>query len=325
MAITNKLFDVKNGLSVANTIVLSNTSGVLNISNINTLTVTQNTLVANITATQNCNVSNISATGNIVGNNLVVTTYVNVGNISATATMTAQNLIATVNAAVTNLFSGNVAYNSSAWAGIYSIYASQNANNFGSVGIQNRYGPGANASADFVAISDDGSDTAFYIDLGINNSSANDALYPTLGKRDSYLIGSGNAINTSNMTIGTLSQGSNVQFIVGGNANSNISMWLSPVTGGGANLRLVGNISTNQNIITTQNVTTGNVSVTTLSNTSLLNASANIYTANVFVTQNIQMANGAPIYFGGGQANVANALFSISYNVTANSLDFLFI
>ena len=99
-----------------------------------------------------------------------------------------------------NAFHGNTAYNSAAWSGSYYFFGAQSANNYGGIGIQNRYAAGANASADFVAISDDGSDTAFYIDMGINNSQVNDAGYPFLGRRDSYLIGSGNTINTSNMS-----------------------------------------------------------------------------------------------------------------------------
>ena len=40
MAVTNKTFSVKNGIDVANTIIVSNTSGTINISNVTSINAT---------------------------------------------------------------------------------------------------------------------------------------------------------------------------------------------------------------------------------------------------------------------------------------------
>lgn len=310
MPTTNRTFSVKNGLDVANTIVISNTSGVLNISNIQLMN------VVNLNTSGNINTSGtVNVTGAIMSNNGVlaggtwtptfsdgvVIDYVNNnGRVSVgsgdsltiytggVGTTTMMNISSTGANIVGVTYTGNANANVSAWSGSYQLFSTQNANTYGSVGVQNRYGPGANASADFVAISDDGNDTTFYIDMGINNSGANDAVYPALTKRDSYVIGSGNATNTSNMTIGTGSQSSNLQFIVGGFANNNIAMWITPVPGGGGNVRIVGNVSTNQNLSVTQNGTFGNISTANIVVTNPITQFANngVYVAGTLVANN---------------------------------------
>jgi hypothetical protein len=198
-------------------------------------------------------------------------------------TNVASILNVTANIYTENIFVGNTTYNAAAWSGTYFQYVAHNANNFGGVAIQNRFATGSNGSVDFVAITDDGNDTKFYVDLGINTSGANDAVYAYLNKRDAYLLCAGNTTITSNLIIGTTTPGSNIQWIVGGNVNSNISMWLTGVPGGGANLRLVGNISTNQNIISTSNISAGNLSITQNTTTGNLTISTNLTASNATV------------------------------------------
>lgn len=109
MATVSKTFSVRTGLDVANTIVISNTSGVLNVSNITlinvvTSNVSGNLAVGNIAVTQNATFGNISAA---TGANL---TSLNVSaNISNTGNLLVTQNTFTGNLAVTqNISAGNV-------------------------------------------------------------------------------------------------------------------------------------------------------------------------------------------------------------------------
>lgn len=161
--------------------------------------------------------------------------------------------------------------NTSKWSGGYVEWATKSANNYGGLAIQNQ-GTGANASIDFVAITDDGNDTVFYVDVGINGSLANDAVYPYLKPRDAYLICSGNTANACNLTIATLSVNSSITFGVGGNSNSNIAITISPVPGGGGNVNVTGNVNIT-NVLFTANATVNSVSFIPAWTSATINAS----------------------------------------------------
>lgn len=78
-------------------------------------------------------------------------------------------------------------------------------------------------SADWVATADVGTDTTFYVDLGIQNSSRTDG---TIKPLDSYLLAQGNTGQLGgNLVIGTISGSSVVEtrFIVGGYSESNVA------------------------------------------------------------------------------------------------------
>ena len=79
-----------------------------------------------------------------------------------------------------------------------------------------------NGSADFVVTADVGTDTTFYIDLGIQNSQASDGvLYPL----DGFLLVQGNTGQVGgNLIIGTLSDttGQHTKIVAGGQEESNV-------------------------------------------------------------------------------------------------------
>lgn len=80
-----------------------------------------------------------------------------------------------------------------------------------------------NGSADWVATADTGTDTTFYVDLGIQNSNRTDG---TIKPLDSYLLAQGNTGQLGgNLVIGTISGSSVVEtrFIVGGYNESNVA------------------------------------------------------------------------------------------------------
>lgn len=84
--------------------------------------------------------------------------------------------------------------------------------------VQNK-GNGASASGDICVTCDDGSDTARYIDLGINSSAYSVGTWTISGPRDSYLMA-----NDSSITIGTDTVGKTVAVHTGGTLLANIRL-----------------------------------------------------------------------------------------------------
>lgn len=98
------------------------------------------------------------------------------------------------------------------------IVGKGNTNSYAQLNIQNG-NAGTAASSDVVATADNGSETANYIDMGIN-SSANTANYFG-GINDSYLYATGNGVATGgNLYIGTATASKDVAILVGGGTKS---------------------------------------------------------------------------------------------------------
>src|SRR5579883_3222000 len=75
---------------------------------------------------------------------------------------------------------------------------------------------GSSASTDIVATADNGTDTSFYIDMGINSSGYSQAAYSNGGPNAGYLYNLG-----GNLIIGPASPGDSLIFQTGGNLSSN--------------------------------------------------------------------------------------------------------
>lgn len=143
-----------------------------------------------------------------------------------------------------------------------------NVNSYTQVTLQNKSN-GADATADYVLTSDNGTDTVNYLDLGIINSGY-DANTPTnsLGNivyaADGYLYAQGNSSNGSqsggNLAIGTTVPGKNVKIFAGGVNNSSIIANIS-----NTGIAVNGNVSATNfsgNITITGNVTGTSANVT---------------------------------------------------------------
>ncbi|MEO8710678.1 MAG: hypothetical protein ABI405_01075 [Parafilimonas sp.] len=78
------------------------------------------------------------------------------------------------------------------------------------INLQNKSN-GIYSSSDYVATSDDGTDSTYYIDMGINGSNYAPSVENWGGPHDAYLYAS-----SRNLVIGTQSGGSDVIFLVGG-------------------------------------------------------------------------------------------------------------
>ncbi len=86
---------------------------------------------------------------------------------------------------------------------------------------------GTNASTDFVATADNGNDTSFYIDMGINSSNYTPSVDNFGAANDGYLY-----TNSRNLLIGTQSSGSDLVFMVsGGSIRNNQAMRISGANG----------------------------------------------------------------------------------------------
>ena len=86
---------------------------------------------------------------------------------------------------------------------------------------------GTNASTDFVATADNGTDSSFYIDMGINSSTYTPSVDNFGAANDGYLY-----TNSRNLLIGTQSSGSDLVFMVsGGSIRNNQAMRISGANG----------------------------------------------------------------------------------------------
>jgi hypothetical protein len=106
----------------------------------------------------------------------------------------------------------------------------ENVNSYAQI-VEQNLSTGTAASTDFIATSDNGTDTAFYVDLGINgsnfdNSNPINSLGTSTDKNDAYLYIQGNLSNTSspggNLTVGVNTPGRVIKFIAGGGTAGDI-------------------------------------------------------------------------------------------------------
>jgi hypothetical protein len=188
------------------------------------------------------------STGNITGGNLsagsgIISTTGNIngGNLNAVSGITAStgfftgnvdvlgNLNATIGIVYANsgIFYGDaVTGNNAAFAGIPGftplgsnivMQFAGNVNAYSQINFQN-INSGNVASTDYIATADNGDDSNYYIDLGINSSTFDDPVnYPGFYPNDSYVHNHGGNLLLNPETAGTV-----IKLMVGGTANSDV-------------------------------------------------------------------------------------------------------
>ena len=172
-----------------------------------------------------------------------------------------------------------------------------NVNSYTQLTIQNK-STGADATTDFVATANNGTDTVNYLDMGIINSGYDNGT-PTnsLGNivyaADSYIYAQGNASATGqsggNLAIGTTVASKTVKIFAGGVTSSNIVATFAntglAVTGNVTATNFSGNISITGNVIgTSPNVTlVAGAYSTVFDNTGVATFPGNITTSGNFV------------------------------------------
>lgn len=183
-------------------------------------------------------------------------------------------------------------------------------NSYAQIVIKNHY-QGDSASADYVAVSNNGNDGNFYIDMGINSNVYANANYAVTGANDGYLY-----VNGGNLVIGTQTAGKVINLFTGGTDNTNKIRGTISDTG----LSMVGNVTANNMISTSAtiggivsaigNVTGGNLVTTGTANVSVLNV---VSQANVGTTL------GVAGNITGGNIRTSGAV-SVAGNVTGGNL-----
>lgn len=204
------------------------------------------------------------------------------------------------NANTTTLFNTGHAHFGQAFAGVdfsnSAVQVDSNDNSFTQVVLKN-HSSGTNASADFVAANDQGTDAAYYTDMGVNSSLYANTDYSITTANDGYLFNNG-----GNLVIGTQTAGKNLVFHTGGTTLGN----------------MIGRTSAGRWIFGANTVADDGTSVVQIGG-NLLSANANL--------GNVARAN---FFFGSGNnlsniqgANItgtaANATYALSAN-TANTV-----
>lgn len=179
------------------------------------------------------------------------------------------------------------------------ISAKGSINNYLQLNIQNRSG-GNTASSDVVATADNGSETANFIDMGINSSGFTNTTYPIIGgANNAYIYSTGN-----DFVIGNASSGRNLRFFTGGYANANERMRID----GSGNIG-IGTTSP----ATLLHVRTGTSGTSGLRLENLTNSSATTTGAGLLgvdASGNVVRAK-APVYYSGTGTATVDAVTKI--------------
>jgi hypothetical protein len=138
--------------------------------------------------------------------------------LSVAGQVVGQNFVATSTNA-TSTFAGNVIVGSGNLLPNSPFHVGGSVNNYLQMNVQNTSN-GSSASSDIVATNDIGTDSTYYVDLGINSSSYNNPAYSIVGANDAYLYAqsAGLAIGTASSTAGVL------KFHTGGTTAANERM-----------------------------------------------------------------------------------------------------
>lgn len=275
-----------NQLTVNDLIILGNVS--------NTIPTTVNgpvVYVAN-TATTYAGINNSGlSTGNISNNfyaSILYSTSSNtwVMDIGNSDGITSDTIYSTEITANGNIHLGN-AYNNYDFVNAL-IQGDTNVDTYSQFVLKN-HSQTANASADIVAVANNGDDTVYYIDMGINSNVYANTDYAVTGYNDGYLY-----VNGGNLVIGTQTAGKVINFFTGGTNNTNKIRGTLSDTG----LSMVGNVTAN-NMIATSSTISG-----------LVTASGNITGGN--------LVTGGQVVATGNIAglNVNTGIVSASGNIT---------
>ena len=179
-----------------------------------------------------------SSGGQITGNVVIVGTLDVTGN-----TVIAEHLESNTIIVETTLYSGLASRSATPLPNLIAQFTS-NSSSYIQVNAQNINPLG---SGDYVVTADNGSDTDYYIDMGLQGSQLNQG---TISAYDGYLLVQGSTIGQpgGNLVIGTTSSfpGLETKFISGGTQEENVVMRLSE-TGLNMNVNLVFSDSSIQN------------------------------------------------------------------------------
>ncbi|MDF2380127.1 hypothetical protein JMG10_01515 [Nostoc ellipsosporum NOK] len=172
-------------------------------------------------------------------------------------------------------------------------------NNYLQLNIQNK-SAGTTASSDVVATADNGTETANFIDMGINSSGFNNTTYPVIGgANNAYLYSTGN-----DFVIGNATTGKPLRFFTGGYAAANERMRID----GSGNVGI--GTTSPATLLHVRSGTTGvsGVRLENLTNTSSTTSGSAVL--GVDASGNIVRAK-APVYYSGTGTATVDAVTKI--------------
>ena len=149
---------------------------------------------------------------------------------------------------------------------------------------------GSAARTDFVAVANNGSASANYIDMGINSNTYSQAGYTAQYPNDGYLYTS-----SSNLVISTQTSGKKIVFTTDGINTGNTAgfvtgqRWILGTSDDGhSKLQVAGNIAVTGNIVATQTITAGAMLTTSAGTTGDLTVAGTAHLDGVIASGNVQ-------------------------------------
>jgi hypothetical protein len=320
---TNYLF--ANGVNILSTVSVGSTYSNTNVAaylTTATITTTGNVTAANI-ITSGATSGNISGANYISANAFQVTNGIFWSNGTAWSSAGGGTTYSNANVAA-YLTAGNISVGTAGFTVLPNIVAqfTSNVNSYGQVNMQN-INSGTDATTEIIATANNGTDTIFFVDMGIagntyDNTSPSNSLGTIIYANDAYLYAQGNTSANigGNLAIGAATAGRSVTIFAGGiNNSSNVATFAN--TG----VTVYGNI-TAANVITSGtygNITNANVifANTVVGNNNNLTLSGNIIQLDAYFETYSNVVN------SGGNLTLNFANTSVFYatltaNVTAN-------
>ena len=170
---------------------------------------------------------------------------------------------------------------------------------------------GANASTDYIATADNGNDSCYYADLGINSSFYSNSAYDITGPNDAYLFTHG-----CNLAVGTTGDTGDVIIHTGGSRAQNERMRVTSLgnvgigtSTPGSTLTVIGNISATGTVCYSNPIYCVGAAPNSIVPANGSNTSSGYYSVVLGGSQNI--ATGANSVIGGGFINCAIADYSV--------------
>ena len=189
-----------------------------------------------------------------------------------------------------------------------------------------------NGSADYVITADDGTDTDFYLDMGLNGSTFSDptSTYSATKAHDGYLYVNSSGTNKGNLAIGTTNATGKVNFVVGGLQTQNIVGYIdstgiysgainSVVSANAASANSIINTRISANVVTLRSEISGNVATLNGSITTN-NITQNTFTQAAFNKANNALANTSGTF--NGNLNILGNVSAYSI-ATSNIVSFI--
>jgi hypothetical protein len=185
------------------------------------------------------------------------------------------------------------------------IQADCNINSYNQI-VEQNHNSGTQASADFVAVNDIGTDSNNYIDLGINSSNYANNDFSITGPNDGYLY-----INGGDLGIGTQTVSKQIKFFAGGTTTNN------KIGSANASGWFIDNLTVTNTIIGTANnvVFVGSIAAANVVSNAQLQANlANYQSSSGLAANVVLLTANAATYHGNSSGTLANIVSWITGN-----------